>query len=233
MAGWVFVPLMLAIWPSADEPKPNLPAEFPWTIAAADAQPETPALRGRALSDEASACLRRWAGAGPSQARRAAADYLRIHDLLAADQSLARSDREILLQKVRGRLKALLPELRKSSDREGAAGAETSPLTVQLTRPMVLGQMGFPGGRGGAGWAAGGPQPWGGFGGPGGPMQADAGNDLAELIQKTIAPATWNVNGGPGAIYYWSPGRALVISASQDVHDQLGDLLDQRRRAGP
>lgn len=232
MAGWMIVPLVLAIWPSADEPKPDLPAEFPWTMSASEARPEAVALRGRALSDAASACLRRWAGASPSQARQAAIDYLRIYDLLAADQSLARSDREILLNKVRGRLKVLLPELGKSSAPGRVEGVEPSPLTVQLTRPVVLGQMGMPGGRGGAGWAAGGAQPWGGFGGPVGPAQADAGNDLAELIQKTIAPSTWNVNGGPGAIYYWSPGRALVISAGQDVHDQLGDLLDQLRRAG-
>lgn len=232
MAHWMILPLVLAIWPSADEPKPDLPADFPWTISAAAAQPETAVLRGRALSDEASACLRRWANTGPSHARQAAADYLRIHDLLVADQSLARSDREVLLQKLRGRLKALLADLSKPSAQGRAAAAEPSPLTVQLTRPMVLGQMGMPGGRGGVGWAMGGAQPWGGFGGPGGPAPADAGNDLAELIQKTIAPSTWNVNGGPGAIYYWSPGRALVISASQDVHDQLGDLLDQLRRAG-
>ncbi len=233
MAGWMIIPLVLAVWPSTDEPKPDLPVEFPWTMTAADARPEAVALRGRALSDEAGACLRRWAGARPSQARQAAMDYLRIYDLLAADQSLARSDRELLLHKVRGRLKALLPELSKSSAHQRVDGTEPSPLTVQLTRPVVLGQMGMPGGRVGAGWAAGGAQPWGGFGGWGGPMQADAGNDLAELIQKTIAPSTWNVNGGPGAIYYWSPGRALVISASQDVHDQLADLLDQFRRAGP
>lgn len=236
MTGWMVLPLVLAVWPSADEPKPDLPADFPWTMAARDARPEAVVLRGRALSDEASACLRRWAGAGPSQARQAAADYLRVHDLLVADQSLARSDREVLLQKLRGRLKALLAELNKPPAQGRAEAVEPSPLTVQLTRPTVLGQMAMPGGRGGAGWGMGGWQPWGaagGQGGLGGPAQADAGNDLAELIQKTIAPSTWNVNGGPGAIYYWSPGRAMVISASRDVHDQLGDLLDQLRRAGP
>lgn len=233
MTGWMVVPLVVAIWPSADEPKPDLPADFPWTMAARDARPEAAVLRGRALSDEASACLRRWAGASPSQARQAATDYLRVHDLLSADQSLARSDREVLLHKIRGRLKALLPEVSKQLAARGAERAEPSPLTVQLTRPTVLGQMAMPGGRGGMGWGMGGGQPWGAGVGQGGPAQADAGNDLADLIQKTIAPSTWNVNGGPGAIYYWSPGRSLVISASQDVHDQLGNLLDQLRRAGP
>jgi hypothetical protein len=58
----------------------------------------------------------------------------------------------------------------------------------------------------------------------------DYGPDLVELIQKTISPPTWDVNGGPGAIYYFRPQRALVVSAPGEVHEQLVDLLEQMER---
>jgi len=95
-----------------------------------------------------------------------------------------------------------------------------------------------------AGWDAGfgprafgaamGPPIWGvGFGiGLGGPAQDDAGPVLVDLIQKTIAPGHWAPQGGPATIYYWRHGRALIIRASQEVHEQIGDLLRQLERAG-
>jgi hypothetical protein len=66
----------------------------------------------------------------------------------------------------------------------------------------------------------------------GSPAQDDAGPVLVDLIQKTIAPGHWAPQGGPGTIYYWRPGRALIIRASQEAHEQIGDLLRQLERAG-
>ncbi|UCE88582.1 MAG: hypothetical protein JSW10_09600 [Pseudomonadota bacterium] len=60
---------------------------------------------------------------------------------------------------------------------------------------------------------------------------ADYGQELVELIYRTIAPTTWDVNGGPGSIYYWQPGRALIVRQMGTVHQQLGDALEQLRRA--
>jgi len=51
-----------------------------------------------------------------------------------------------------------------------------------------------------------------------------------DLIQRTIAPSTWDINGGPGTIYYWSPGRALVIRQTSEVHGEVADVLDQLQR---
>lgn len=99
------------------------------------------------------------------------------------------------------------------------------------------------GGRQG-GWGAGfGPRPFGaaamppmwgvGFSlGMGGPAQDDAGPLLVDLIQKTIAPGHWASQGGPGTIYYWRPGRAMVIRATQQAHEQIGDVLRQLQQAG-
>jgi general secretion pathway protein D len=51
-----------------------------------------------------------------------------------------------------------------------------------------------------------------------------------ELIQRTIAPSTWDVNGGPGTIRYWRPGMALVIRQTSEVHDDVADFLKQLDR---
>jgi len=76
------------------------------------------------------------------------------------------------------------------------------------------------------GWgAAAGPALW-------GAQVDDAGPALVDLIQKTIAPGHWASQGGPGAIYYWRPGRALVIQASQEAHEEVGQLLRQLERSG-
>jgi len=96
-------------------------------------------------------------------------------------------------------------------------------------------QAGWGGGFGPGAFVAGmGPPMWGvGLGmGLVGPAQDDAGPVLVDLIQKTIAPGHWAPQGGPGTIYYWRPGRVLVIRASQEAHEQIGDLLRQLERAG-
>ena len=60
----------------------------------------------------------------------------------------------------------------------------------------------------------------------------DYGQQLVELIQTVIRPETWDVNGGPGTIYYWRPGRALVVRQMAEVHGEVGGVLGQLRRAG-
>jgi hypothetical protein len=60
----------------------------------------------------------------------------------------------------------------------------------------------------------------------------DHGEELVELIQTVIRPETWDVNGGTGTIYYWYPGRALVIRQMDEVHEEIADVLGQLRRAG-
>ena len=53
---------------------------------------------------------------------------------------------------------------------------------------------------------------------------------LIELITQTIAPDTWTDAGGTGAIESFPTNLSLVISQTQDVHDQIADLLEQLRR---
>jgi hypothetical protein len=65
------------------------------------------------------------------------------------------------------------------------------------------------------------------------PGSADYGEELVELIEKTIAPETWESAGGNGSIYYFYPLKVLVIRQTGEVHGHTSGLLDGLRRAGP
>jgi len=53
---------------------------------------------------------------------------------------------------------------------------------------------------------------------------------LMELIQSTVAAETWDTVGGQGAIRPFDTNLSLVVSQTQEVHDQIADLLEQLRR---
>ena len=209
-----------------------------------------PALKGRDLAEATRDALQRWAGAEGDQVEPAARELLRLYRDLRADTELAVSQRTPLRRKIAGRLDRLAQLLRNSGnvssperashllrDNEFDAGEFDAgrPLAQQGFGGRGFGQAGAGGGGfGQAGFGMGGRgfgqapvgQPQAGFG------NDDHGEDLADLIQTTIRPDTWERNGGPGAIYYWRNHRALIIRQRQDVHEEIGGLLDQLQRAG-
>lgn len=68
------------------------------------------------------------------------------------------------------------------------------------------------------------------FGGRAGP--ADFGPDLVDLIERTINPAFWDTNGGPGSIVYYQPLKCLVVRATSEMHHKIGGALGGLRDAG-
>ncbi len=77
---------------------------------------------------------------------------------------------------------------------------------------------------------SGSPQPLGfGPGGLGGGAQADF-DTLIDLITATIAPTTWDDVGGEGSIQGFPTNLSLVVNQTQEVHEQIADLLEQLRR---
>jgi hypothetical protein len=58
----------------------------------------------------------------------------------------------------------------------------------------------------------------------------DNGQALVDLIRRTIAPASWNVNGGQGAIVYFRPSRVLVVRQRSEVHEQLQGVVRALRQ---
>ena len=101
-------------------------------------------------------------------------------------------------------------------------GIGTSPTTgTGSSNPNVLGQL-----QGGS--LGGGSTVTPGVGNGGG-SQADF-QSLIELITQTVAPTTWNTVGGPGAVMPFQTNLSLVVSQTQEVHEEIADLLDQLRR---
>lgn len=64
----------------------------------------------------------------------------------------------------------------------------------------------------------------------GGAAVQDEGQSLVDLIQATIAPETWDVNGGPGVIRYWPAWHALVVRQTDEVHEQIGGIVHGVRK---
>ena len=62
-----------------------------------------------------------------------------------------------------------------------------------------------------------------------GGAQADF-QSLIDLIQSTVQAPTWDTVGGPGAIKSFETNLSLVISQTQEVHEEIADLLEQLRR---
>ena len=56
-------------------------------------------------------------------------------------------------------------------------------------------------------------------------------NGLADLIQTTVYPTTWDEVGGPGSIATDEPRMALVFSQTQEVHDAVAQLLCMLHRS--
>ncbi|MHB8969733.1 MAG: type II secretion system protein GspD [Pirellulaceae bacterium] len=100
----------------------------------------------------------------------------------------------------------------------GAASSNTS----------VLAQMGAGGALASLGAQASQPSGFG-PGGMGGAAMADF-DTLIDLVTSTIAPDSWDEVGGAGAIEPFPVNLSLVISQTQEVHEQIADLLEQLRR---
>jgi len=67
------------------------------------------------------------------------------------------------------------------------------------------------------------------IGNPGGITEADF-DDLIELIQETIDPDSWEENGGTGRLRPFASNLSLVVTATQEVQDQIQDLLTRLRQ---
>ena len=179
---------------------------------------------GRELLAAVREALPRLAAPEDSQAEEAARELLVLYNQLKCDTAMAGVQRDRYTAKVRSRLHALSGQISKrlASNRRLAGPPGRGPTRGQPAADDYLAQRGRP--------APAMPSP----GAP--PRRAAAAGDdhgaaLVELIQKTIAPASWDINGGLGTIHYWRPGRALVVRQTDSVHEQVSDVLRQLERA--
>jgi hypothetical protein len=191
--------------------------------SAAAKQPAQPVLRtGKELEAAVHAALRRWVKPSDADAGSAAREFLRIYYELAQDKQLGAVTREELRNKVRNRLAQLADQIRKRIARETRLAKAKGPkkLETPADKTELLAQLGGAGG-----------QPAAGAGGQGQFNVPDNGQELVDLIQSVIAPSSWDINGGPGSIYYWRPFHALVVRQTGEVHEQIGGTLEQLEKA--
>lgn len=191
---------------------------------------------GRALSSAVQEALRRWVRTDDQLADEATRQLLALYNRLNRDRQLPARTRAQLRIRVRNRLLELAEQISRRGVRSGQPRAAPQGAKSVRPEPSRTDNLAQWGGLAAAGLGGGfGPAPrWAGQAAPGfGQQPADYGQQLVELIQRTVAPATWEANGGPGTLYYWKPGQALVVRQTDEVHDQLSDVLQQLRRAGP
>lgn len=189
-----------------------------------------------AIQSEISDLLKREAQVGKDVAKRTEVvrRMCELHGEIVADERYAQSE---TLQEYRVRLwsrlrrvqtdlkqqlaksaaksgeKPVVPNQEQPLDPEAVLAAESLAATLDL-----LDQS-----QGGPGYLIA-------FGGRAGP--ADHGAELVDLIERTINPAFWDTNGGPGSIYYYAPLRCLVVRATSEMHGRVGGVLDGLRAAG-
>lgn len=185
---------------------------------------------GRELLAAVREALPRLARPEDEQLEASVEELLFVYQELREDDAMAGSHREYYKAKVESRLQQLSLQLKKRIARNKRLGKAEPPERIRdhAGTTELLGQRAAGAappvpplvGNGRTG-LRGRPQP-----------NDDYGQHLVDLIQKTIAPSAWDVNGGLGTIYYWRPGRALVVRQTGEVHDEMGVVLDQIRRAG-
>jgi len=149
-----------------------------------------------------------------------------VHDARYSDSDVLKEYRSRLwsrLTKVKGELKAQLARDRKNRAAldtlqvlESANSANVAAADLLATSLALAGELQ------GAG------TPFLALGGA--PAPPDWGPDLVDLIERTINPAFWDVVGGPGTIIYYRPLQCLVVSATAEVHGNIGNLLGGIRK---
>ncbi len=226
-------PLLIAVLALATPPAEGISAGSPPADAAVAEMPRAEPRAGQELRIAVRAALRRWARPSDAQADGAAREFISLYRELQGDRDLARSQREYYRGKVRIRLMQLSDQIARRVARAKRLAEAEKPKRIELPEGKADALAQRPGAAGripaGFGPAFGPGRPA--FGGGAGQVP-DYGEQLVELIQTVIRPETWDVNGGPGTIYYWYPGRALVVRQMQEVHEDLGGALEQLRRAG-
>jgi hypothetical protein len=167
----------------------------------------------------------------PGQQTLVIRKLVRLYGEICQHPDLATSDTlKSYRIKLRGRLLRIQQELErdiarqeKRSGQTAASGISSARLADAATKAMAD-QLSL------IGYSLGGPGKVFSQGGAMGPP--DYGPALVELIQRTIAPGFWDVNGGPGTIVYYAPLRALVVRATGEIHGNLRGALGGLRRAG-
>lgn len=146
----------------------------------------------------------------PAARREQAQTFLKLY---TATSEMPAADRTRWQLRLKSRLVRLANAIEKDrADRTGPSSADADVGSSAASEARTSQADAAPATMGSAG---GGPQ--------------DDGQALVELIQATIAPQSWDVNGGPGTIIYWPAWHVLVVRQTDDVHEQIGGVVHALR----
>ncbi|MDW8078457.1 MAG: hypothetical protein RMJ16_06165 [Thermoguttaceae bacterium] len=178
--------------------------------------------------------MKRWVSPSPADLPQAASELLELYLRIAGDSSIGLAEKRTLQRRLAVRLGRLKDSLRRAA----AGGSSAKPVVNahQLNEESLPSEHSenkqplTAAGSIGANSSAGGEKstdllPLGGGASP--DWYAEK---LIELIETVVRPETWEVNGGRGRIFYWPPGQALIIRQTEEVHREVGTLLELLRR---
>lgn len=189
---------------------------------------DTPTLSAAQLRAAVRSALRRSAASKDLEHEPAVRELIRWYGDLAHDTKLGRDERWQLRAVVRERLLRISNQIARRSARLAKESVRRAPDENVVAQEQAMARVGEP-----LAQVFGLPRPAavvppviaGGFGQAPKRGPADHGQELVELIQATIAPTTWDINGGNGTIFYFHPRRVLVVRQTGEVHDQLHNLI--------
>jgi hypothetical protein len=231
---------LLAATPAAS-PEPSAAHE-----KSAAVQAVAPQRTAQQLRDAVHAAMRRQATTEGAEQQAAVRALAAVYREVTASTSLPQREQRELSTLVRSRLvrtsKALERQL--AGARAAAENPPAQPTgratgvqppanrtILAQARGNLAGQQ--PGAAGQRGGAAGGFGPGAQIAGAAQSWNAQTNTnaqELIDLIQNTIAPASWDVNGGLGTIMYFAPAQVLVIRQTSDIHGQVGQAIGGLRR---
>lgn len=226
---------LLAVWPAAT---PDASTSSPRPV---NATHQSSQRSPQALREAVRQALRQQATTTGAEQQTSLHVLAALYQELTANTRLTSREQRQLRAMVRSRLirasKALQRQLAQGELPPGRPGPGPARQDPPAKRAVLAQVQGNPGrGPGGAGRRP--MNPAGAFG-PGSQvvgfgqnlnaMTARNARQLIELIETTIAPASWQSSGGPGTIVYFAPKQLLVVRQRDDVHDQIGQAINRLR----
>ncbi|MBR5161296.1 MAG: hypothetical protein IKW80_06675 [Thermoguttaceae bacterium] len=229
---------------SRSENEPYVPSNSENPPAAAPAQPKAkssfiPDLKGEELNAYGKQLLKKWARVrdmGEDACRQAAREYIGTILAMAKDDKMDVNSKRILDDQIKTRLRSLkatigaynkqrrMARLAAEKEAKKAAGIPIRPQSIKprqnnnQNNDGILAQQGeFANILGENAKTS---------------NYEKEGEELVELIQKTVCIDTWEINGGNGTIYYYGPMKAMVVNQTAEVHEEISAVLEQLRRAG-
>lgn len=218
--GMMLMTVALAAQPvEATATKRDAAVSTPAASSATAATPRTPAQLREAVHATLKAAATSEGAARVDAAKQLAA----LYDELMHDTQMVKEDRVSLAGTIRSRLQKMDAEAKaalaraKRNDPAHVGGADQP-----VGENGVLAQQ-LPKGAAGKNLIGGGAA-------KGGATQADYSQQLIDVIQTTIAPGSWDVNGGNGSIKFFPGLNVMIIRNTAENQEDLVDVLNALRK---